>query len=87
MNFSGQNGDNTNEQSLVDGFVTEAIQHHGIPVTYMPRTLVKEDELFGEDVMSAFGGNAFDIEAFLETFEAYGGGGDVLTPFGLTVTD
>lgn len=87
INFIGENGNNANEQALVDGFVIEAIQQYGVPVKYMPRTLVKEDTLFGEDVLSAFNADAFDIEAYMESVDAFEGDGDLLTSYGVIIND
>lgn len=87
FNFNGENGDNSNEQALIDGFVTETIQQTGVPVKYMPRTLVKEDKLYGEDVLSLFDTNAFDIEAYMETFDSFEGDGELLSDWGVSVKD
>ena len=87
INFNGQNGDNTNEQSLIDGFVTETIQQMGVPIKYMPRTLVKEDSLYGEDVLSAFNADAFDIEMYVETIDSFEGDSEIIMSFGIMVKD
>ena len=42
------------EQQLIDDLVTEAIKIHGIDTVYIPRTLVSEDEIFGEDRLPKF---------------------------------
>ena len=55
-------------------------------VFYIPRTVVKEDLLLGEDVLSAFS-TAFEIEMYLKTVEGFGGEGDLVTKFGLDVRD
>lgn len=76
----------TSEQNLVSDLIEEVIQVHGINVWYIPRTLVKEDYLFGEDPLAAFN-DGFEIEMYLETFEQYQGAGDMLTKFGLHIKD
>lgn len=74
------------EQNLVDGLIEECIQVHGINVYYIPRTLVNEDYLFGEDPISSFD-DGFEIEMYLETFDQYDGDGDLLSRFGLHIKD
>lgn len=76
----------TSEQNLVQDLISECIQIHGINCWYIPRTLVNEDYLFGEDPISAFE-DSFEIEMYLETFDQYGGDGDLMTKFGLHIMD
>jgi len=85
FNLHGLSGNNLNEQALVKGFVAESIQIFGLDIEYLPRTLVKEDALFQEDVISSFN-SAFSIEAFVETMEGFDGD-DLLAQFGLTGKD
>ncbi|SUZ59480.1 uncharacterized protein METZ01_LOCUS12334 [marine metagenome] len=53
---------------------------------YMPRTLVKEDLILDEDVLSQFDVK-YDIEMFIKTFDNFGGPDDTITKFGLDVND
>lgn len=76
----------TCEQNLVEDLIEEVIQVHGIDVWYIPRTLVKEDYLFGEDPLSSFD-DGYEIEMYLETFDQYEGDGDLLSKFGLHIKD
>ena len=43
------------EQNLYEDLMIEQLKIYGQDVFYIPRTLVKEDELLGEDVLSKFG--------------------------------
>ena len=53
---------------------------------YIPRTLVNEDELFGEDTISKFTeGNA--IEMYIESVDGFEGEGDFISKFGLEIKD
>jgi len=52
----------------------------------MPRTLVKEDKLFGEDVLSQFN-DAYMIEMYMEEVEGYGGDKELISKFGLEIRD
>jgi len=74
------------EQELINDLTSEVIKIHGMDVFYIPRTVVKEDLLLGEDVLSAFS-TAFEIEMYLKTVEGFGGEGDLVTKFGLDVRD
>ena len=82
----GENGDNSNEQSLVDGFVRECIQIMGINVMYMPRTEVKTDDLFGEDYLAAFN-SAVTIEMYVENVDGFEGDAELMTGYGITIDD
>lgn len=86
FNVGGLNLDNTNEQTLIQDLTAESIQINGIDVLYLPRTMQKEDTLFGEDVLSAFNAN-FPIEMYIESVDSFDGEGDVLEKFGLSIKD
>ena len=47
-------GENTPDQRLIESLIIESIKVYGIDVHYMPRTLIKEDSLYGEDRLSQF---------------------------------
>jgi hypothetical protein len=74
------------EQDLQDDLVIEAIQMKGIDMNYLPRTLVSYDSLFGEDPTSAFN-NSYVIEMYPANVDGFGGGGDMITNFGLEIKD
>ena len=76
----------SSEQTLVQDLVDEAIQIHGIDMVYIPRTLVNEDQLFGEDRLPKFE-NGKSIEMYIENFEGFEGEGEVMTQFGLEIKD
>mgnify|MGYP003956074259 CR=1 FL=1 len=77
------------EQDLINDLTSEVIQIHGMDVFYIPRILVKEDLLLGEDVLSKFGstGRVYEIEMYLKGTEGFGGEGDLVSKFGLDVRD
>jgi hypothetical protein len=74
------------EQDLLEDLYSEAICQYGMDIYYVPRTLVKEDYLFGEDTLSAFE-KYYTIEMYLQTFDGYEGEGDLLTKFGYHIKD
>ena len=74
------------EQELINSLTSEVIQLHGMDVFYLPRTVVKEDLILGEDVLSKFS-TAYEIEMYLKSTEGFGGEGDLVSKFGLDVRD
>lgn len=86
FNTAGLNLDNTNEQTLINDLTAESIQINGLDIKYLPRTLQKEDSLFGEDILSSFTSN-YDIEMYIDSVDSFGGEGDILEKFGLSVKD
>lgn len=53
------------EQKLVEDLIIESIRINGMKVYYIPRTLVKFDQIFGEDPLSKFE-IAFPIEMYFD---------------------
>jgi hypothetical protein len=76
----------TGEQNLIEDLIIESIKIYGIEVYYMPRTLVNEDELFGEDNLSKFD-YAYPLEMYIKSVDGFQGDGDFLSKFGLEVRD
>jgi len=80
------NGNNLNEQTLINGLVAEAVQFNGVDVVYLPRTMQKEDTLFHDDPLSSFD-TTYTIEAYVESVDGFEGDGDLLGAIGLTIND
>ena len=74
------------EQDLIEDLVIEQIKMFGKNVYYIPRTLVKEDSVFGEDTLSKFE-DAFEIEAYVEDASGFRGDGDLFSKFGVRISD
>jgi len=74
------------EQRLVQDLINEHLSFHGVEVTYIPRKYVNTKTIIEEVQTSKFDDN-FSIEAYVNTFEGYGGAGDILTKFGVSVRD
>ena len=74
------------EQRLVQDLINEHLSFHGVEVTYIPRKYVNTKTVIEEVQTSKFDDN-FSIEAYVNTFEGYGGAGDILTKFGVSVRD
>ena len=74
------------EQHLYEDLMIEQLKIYGQEVFYIPRTLVKEDELFGEDTLSKFG-DAYLIEMYFENVEGYEGEKEIMSKFGLQMNE
>ena len=74
------------EQNLYEDLMIEQLKIYGQEVFYIPRTLVKEDELFGEDTLSKFG-DAYLIEMYFENVEGYEGEKEIMSKFGLQMNE
>ena len=74
------------EQHLYEDLMIEQLKIYGQDVYYIPRTLVKEDELLGEDVLSKFG-DAYLIEMYFENIEGYEGEKEIMSKFGLQMNE
>ena len=55
-------------------------------ILYCPREIMLKDGVFNEEVIGEFN-DAYIIEAYMENFDGFQGGGDLLTKFGVAQTD
>lgn len=74
------------QQNLIEDLVIESIKIYGYDCYYIPRTLVKEDNLFGEDVLSKFD-DAYELEMYIKNVEGFEGEGDFLSKFNVEIRD
>jgi hypothetical protein len=81
-----RNFDAKNEQELLHSLVTESIQVYGHDVSYIPRTLINEDTILGEDSISEFK-DAHSVEMYIKSVDGFEGEGDLISKFGLEVRD
>jgi len=59
---------------------------YGQDVYYLPRDIVNEDRILGDDVPSRFN-SSHRIEMYIENIEGFGGEGDLFTKFGVEIRD
>ena len=85
-NFYFDNFAHSGQQNLIEDLIIESIKIYGYDNFYIPRTIVKEDDLFGEDVLSKFD-NALPLEMYIKNVEGFDGEGEFLTKFNLEVRD
>ena len=74
------------EQHLYEDLVVESLRLYGHETFYLPRELVEEDTILGEDVQSEFG-DAYSVEMYIENTDGFEGEGDLFSKFGVRVND
>ena len=73
------------EQNLVQDLINETISIHGIEFIYMPRIFVNTKTILREVTTSKFD-RAFPIEGYIESYEGFDSGYNLLTKFGVRST-
>jgi len=74
------------EQALYEDLIIEQLRIYGQDVYYIPRKLMGEDEVFGEDTLSKFE-DAYLIEMYIDTVDGYEGEKELMSKFGLDIQD
>ena len=74
------------EQGLVQNLVNELIKMAGQDVVYLPRKFVTDKSIIKELLVSKFD-SGFPIEAYVLSYDGFGGQGDILSKFGVRSTD
>jgi hypothetical protein len=74
------------EQHLYEDLVVESLRMYGHETFYLPREIVEEDSILGEDVQSTFG-DAYSVEMYIENTDGFEGEGDLFSKFGVQVRD
>lgn len=73
------------EQDLYEDLTIEALQFYGQDFRYVPREIVRKDDLFGEDTGSRFT-DGYDVEMYVENLEGYEGQ-ELFQKFGVEIRD
>ena len=74
------------EQNLYEDIVIEALKMYGQDVYYLPRDIIAEDRVFGDDIPSRFN-SSHKIEMYIENIDGFDGEGDLFTRFGVEIRD
>ena len=74
-----------NEQNLVQDLINEQIQMYGVEFVYMPRYYINEKTILKEVSSSSFE-SSFPIEGYIESYEGFDSGYNLLTKFGVRST-
>lgn len=74
------------ETELYENIVIESLKIYGQDVYYIPRDIVNEDKIFGDDIESSFN-SSYKVEMYLDNIEGFEGEGDLFTRFGVEIRD
>ncbi len=74
------------EQNLYEDLIVESLRMYGHETFYLPREVMEEDVILGEDVQSTFG-DSYSVEMYIENSEGFEGDGDLMSKFGVQVRD
>jgi len=72
------------EQKLIQEIIDEHLKIFGIDVYYLPRKMIETDDVLGEVQSSKFN-DAYILEAYLNNYEGYAKGSDIMTKFGVNL--
>lgn len=74
------------EQDLIESLIVESISIYGHAIFYCPRTIVKKDEIYGEDSLSSYD-KAYNFDVYVKSYDSYEGDGTFLSKFNLEIRD
>mgnify|MGYP003646711996 CR=1 FL=1 len=74
------------EHNLYEDLIVESLRMYGHETFYLPREVMEEDVILGEDVQSTFG-DSYSVEMYIENSEGFEGDGDLMSKFGVQVRD
>ena len=74
------------EQSLYEDIVIESLKMYGQDIYYLPRDIINEDRILGEDVPSRFN-SSYKVEMYIENVDGFDGEGDLFSKFGVEIRD
>lgn len=76
----------SSEQFLLQDLINEQLKIYGIDVYYIPRKIIGTESISKEVTMSKLDDN-FIIEAYLDNYEGYGSNSDIMSKFGIQLTN
>ena len=74
------------EQHLYEDLVVESLRIYGHECYYLPRNVIEEDTILGEDIQATYG-DAYSVEMYIENVDGFEGEGDLFSKFGVQVRD
>jgi hypothetical protein len=80
------NFNNYAEQDLIESLINESLSIYGHTVYYLPRTLMKKDDIYGEDTLSSYN-NSYEFDIYIKSYDSYEGDGTFLSKFNLEIRD
>lgn len=76
----------SSEQQILEDLIIESIKIYGIDLIYMPREIVSNDEIYGEDDQSKYT-KTYPIEMYIKSVDGFGGDGVFMSTYGLEIRD
>ena len=76
----------TGEQKLVQDLINEQLKMYGVDIFYLPRKYLTTNSVIREVVQSKFD-VAYPLEAYVDNYDEYSGGGNLLSKFGIQSQD
>jgi hypothetical protein len=73
------------EQNLYEDIIIESLKMFGQDVLYIPREVIKEDEILNEDYARFT--DSYAVEMYIENTDNFAGEGDLMSKFGLQIRD
>jgi hypothetical protein len=77
---------NYSEQRLLQDLINEQLKMYGVQIGYLPRSYAINDGVLKENILARFNDNYY-MEAYISSYGGFGGGGDLLTKFGVQGSD
>ena len=74
------------EQGLVQSLINEQLRMYGVECYYLPRKYITTNTIIKEVIESKFD-SAHPLEAYLDSYEGFGGQGTILSRFGIEDKD
>jgi hypothetical protein len=74
------------EQGLIQDLINEQIRMYGVEIYYLPRKYVTKNTVIEEVIRSKFD-ISYPIEAYVDSYDGYGGPGSILSKFGIQDID
>jgi hypothetical protein len=74
------------EQNLIEDLINESLSIYGHTVFYLPRKIIKKDEIYSEDTLSIYE-EAYEFDMYIRSYDSYEGDGSFLSKFNLEIRD
>ncbi len=85
-NIYFNNFEHAGQQDLISSLIEESIAIYGHHVWYCPRSTVKLDEIYGEDILSEYN-DALMMDMYIRSYDSYEGDGSFLSKFNIEIRD
>ena len=80
-----ESGSTAGQKDLYEDLIIESIKIYGQTFYYVPREIIREDTLFGEDQLAQFN-DSYEVEMYIENKSGFDGG-ELFQKFGVEIRD